>query len=180
MKKMKKTKLTIIVLSTLLFMSCDDKATSTPVKPTPTPQDSVYSIKAEFNGVSRVFDNLVVYRDISTKDHYLLIVANKVGSEYPKLELNFKEPVSGWSDTSTFVMNSDNTVNFAKYTNEYKKVFSTLNSLFEQDPLVVKFTKFQFFEDGEINANMSGVLSYDTDTSTVKVSIGKIKLKSQN
>jgi hypothetical protein len=55
-----------------------------------------------------------------------------------------------------------------------------VNTLASQIPLLTQFTKLQYVKDGIITANLSGTLAIDTDTSTIRITSGKINLKSDN
>jgi hypothetical protein len=188
---MKKITLSIVVLSTLLIFACEEKVNTPPATTTSSTSTtsttsstgttgSTYYINANYNGINKVFTNLTVYRDESTAIHYLLIVANNTDKENPKIEFNLREPTIGWSDNLSYALNSETTGSYVKYTNESGKVYSTVNNLATQNPLLIQFSKFQFVKDGIFTGNISGTLSIDTDTTTVRVTSGKINLKSDN
>lgn len=176
----------MVVLSTLLIFACEEKINTPPATTTTSTTSttgttgSTYYIKADYNGITKVFTNLTVYRDESTADRYLLIVANNTDKENPKIEFNFKEPINGWTDNLSYALNSESSGSYIKYTNESGKVYSTINTLVSQNPLLTQFTKFQYVKNGIITANLSGTLAIDTDTTTVRITAGKINLKADN
>jgi len=186
---MKKITLSMVVLSTLLIFACEEKINTPPATTTTSTTSttsstgttgSTYYINANYNGINKVFTNLTVYRDESTADHYLLIVANNLNKDNPKIEFNFKEPINGWTDNLSYALNSESAGSYVKYTNESGKVYSTVNTLVSQNPLVTQFTKLQYVKDGIITANLNGTLAIDTDTTTVRITAGKINLKADN
>ena len=176
----------MVVLSTLLIFSCEEKintppsTTTTSTTATTGSTGSTYYVNANFNGINKVFTNLTVYRDESTAIHYLLIVANNTDKENPKIVFQLKEPIVGWSDNLSYALNSETTSSNVKYTNESGKVYSSENTFTTQNPLLIQFSKFQFVKDGIFTGNISGTLSIDTDTTTIRVTSGKINLKSDN
>jgi hypothetical protein len=142
---------------------------------------STYYINANYNGVNKVFTNLTVYRDESTADHYLLVVANNTGpNPNPKIEFNFKEPTIGWSDNLSYSLNTESSGSYVKFTNESGKVYSTINTNATQVPLIIQFTKFQYVKDGIIAGSINGTLTIDSDTTTIRVTAGKLNLISGN
>lgn len=187
---MKKITLSIITLATLVFFACEEKKTTTPITTTTTSTTSTtsttgttgntYYVRASYNGTVKEFTNLTVFRDESTADKYLLIVANNLDKENPKIEFNFKEPATGWANNASYSINAETVGSYIKYTNESGRVYSTINTTPEFDPLVVNFTKLQYEKDGIINATMNGILSIDTDTTKVRVTLGTLNLKCEN
>lgn len=171
---MKKITLSIVVLTTLFFSSCEEKTTATPV--TSTPKDSTYTIKVNINGVSKVFDNLTVYRDETPSTVSLQIVAHMVGKTKPYFEFYLKEPATGWANNLSIILDGTK-LDYVKYTSETGKIYSSLNNSEVIDALNLKFTALNFVKDGLINADMYGKLSYDQDTTKIYLTAGKLKLK---
>jgi thiamine biosynthesis lipoprotein ApbE len=77
-------------------------------------------------------------------------------------------------------MNVETSGSYVKYTNESGKVFSTINTNTTQIPLTINFNKFQYVKDGIIKADMFGTLAIDTDTTTIRITAGKLNLKADN
>jgi hypothetical protein len=120
-----------------------------------------------------------VFRNEDTSDVSLLIVANDAVNPLPSLEFNLKQPKGGWSNNLLMDLNNQS-VSYIKYTNASGKVYSTINLPPDLDPFKIQFSKFEFVQDGIVNATMNGMLNYDADTTTVTITGGVIKLKVQN